>query len=151
MAGLAGCVQLDLQDVSAAPAYQSMIGREFELQKDLLIRGVKNDRRSTRPDCILLMPAPGIGGSMIFNLGTVVQGRRFHIIGVIDRKNRLFSKPQYVVQFSGSPVTDAAVEGIQIYNVSGLRLYLPPVAEGAAPTLDPKYFLEVNAQPDSPK
>jgi hypothetical protein len=150
LAGMTGCVQLDLADVSAAPAYQSMIGREFELQTDMLIKGVKRDLRSTRPDYILLMPAPGIGGNEIFSLGTIPRGRRFRIVGVIDRKNRLLSKPQYVVQFSGAPITDAIVESIQIYNVSGLRVYLPPESKDRAPRLDPAYFRNVTTAPPTP-
>ncbi len=128
-----------------------MIGRVFETQEDLLIRGVKRDLRATRPDYIVLMPAPGIGGPEIFNLGTIPRGRRFRITGVIDRKNSLFSKPQYVVEFSGAPITNESVESIQLYNVQAFPLYLLPVADGAAPPLNPKYLLEVNALPDPPK
>lgn len=140
LSGLTGCVQLAEVDSTHAPRFASMLGREYELREELLVRGVKRDARSAAPDYVLVMPPPGIGGRFIVDLGTLPRGTRFRIVGVTTHRSRLFPSTRYVISLRDQAIADPADRDILITDTSSWDLYLAPSSPAEAPQLNPRFF-----------
>jgi len=142
----AACVQLAEMDASRLPRYQAMIGRQFTLKEDLLVKGVKRDLRSKQPDYAMLVGVPGIGGPEFLELGIKPAGSRFTIVGVIVHKSQLFPATAYVVRFAdGVPVAPGIID-VRISDQNGFKFHAKPLSPEEAPQLSERYFAPVAAR-----
>ena len=137
-----GCVQLAVVGSTQNPRYASMIGRQFALKEDFLVRGVRWDLRATRPDYILMMPAtkPGIGGPEFTELGVLPKGSRFEIVGAVDRTSTLFPETSYVARFAPDTIAQVELATVRFHSSHLFPLLLKPAAPGEAPHLSEVYF-----------
>ena len=138
----AACVQLAVFDSSLNPKYGPMIGRQFALKEDFLVRGVRWDLRSTQPDYILMMPAtrPGIGGPEFTELGVLPKGIRFEIVGVVDRTSPLFPETSYVARFAPNTLANVDLASVRFSSSRLFPLFLKPASPDEAPQLSEAYF-----------
>lgn len=86
----AGCVQLQVNEVSS-----DMVGQRFRVLEELLVYGVKIDRRSPDFEYLTLAPKPGIGGPEITDLGSLPTGSIVEISGLVYLGSRPFGYPLY--------------------------------------------------------
>lgn len=117
-----------------------MIGQEFELKEELLVRGVKWNSRSTGPDYLLVMPPPGIGGRFTMDFGKLPAGSRFRIVGVVTRQSKLFPSTRYVIALMDHQIGQAENKEIRITDTSKERLYVEPDDPDQPPQLSERFF-----------
>lgn len=136
------CVQLAVVDSTLNPKYRPMIGRQFALREDFLVRGVRWDLRSTQPDYILMMPAtkPGIGGPEFTELGVLPKGTHFEIVGVVDRRSTLFPETAYVARFAPNTLAKVDLASVRFNSSHLFPLFLKPASPDEAPQLSEAYF-----------
>lgn len=136
------CTQLEVLDSTQNPKYRSVIGRQFALKEDFLVRGVRWDLRAAQPDYILMIPAtkPGIGGPEFTELGVLPKGSRFEVVGVVDRTSTLFPQTSYVARFAPGTLTQVDLASVRFHSSQLFPLFLKPASPAEAPQLSEVYF-----------
>ena len=135
------CVQLGEVDSTHSPAFATMIGREFELKEEFLVRGVKLPPKFDQVNYALIMPPPGIYSKYrIVDLGHFDAGSRFKIVGVVTRHSELFPSTEYVIAFADRSFDEVEGQQVRITAASSWKLYVKPDARDAAPQLSERYF-----------
>jgi len=141
-----GCVQLAEVDSTHSPIYRGMLGREFELKEEFVVRGVKLPPKFNEVDHILIMPPPGIYSTYrILDFGHMPAGRRFRIVGVVTHSFKLVPFTQYVISFVDHRISQAEGRQVRIQDAAAWQLYVKPASPDEAPQLSERYFRPVDA------
>lgn len=116
----------------------SYVGKEFILKKEMKLRGVKIDLRSSKPDYFIVVGTPGVSGPEIMNMGILPIGTRIKIMELVKRRRFLSSSREYEAII----ISSSAAEGqrVRIPNRHGLGLYKRESNSLLEPALSCDYF-----------
>ncbi len=133
----------ELRDLSAEPRFRAVIGRQYELQGEFTVYGVRLDLRSPDPDYYQMLPSagPGVGGPEIIPLGRLSAGTRITVVAVGRAPWSL--KPVYVVVPQDPEDNRFATRRIRINVARAFGLYQVGGDKGGPPLLTPRWFREV--------
>jgi hypothetical protein len=134
----------ELRDLSAEPRYRAVIGREYELQGEFTVYGVRLNLRSPNPDYYQMVPSagPGVGGPEIIPFGRLSAGTRITVAAVGRAPWSL--KPVYVVIPQDPDDNRFAMRRIRINAARAFGLYQIGGDKRGAPLLTSRWFREVS-------